>query len=189
MTDEQIFEDFKRGKLDTLYHTMYRALLVYASRCLGDEASFMAEDCVQDGIYRTYELRDTLRSPLIFKSYLYTSVHNRAVSILRKQRSQENYLSACEGKEEDNDFQLNLIEQETLNLLFEAIDNLPPKLHRLFDLSFEQGLKNAEVAAILQVSDSAVKKQKAALIDHLRSDMKKKTGNDLMNILLLFFLH
>lgn len=187
MTDEEIFADFKRGKLEALYHTLYRPLLVYASRCLGDDASFMAEDCVQDGIYRTYELRHTLHSPLVFKSYLYASVHNRAISILRKQRSEENYLSSHE--EEEEDFQLNFIEQETLSLLFEAIDNLPPRLRRLFDLSFEQGLKNTEVAAILNVSGSAVKKQKAALIAHLRDDLKKKTGGDFMNMMLFILLH
>ncbi len=54
----------------------------------------------------------------------------------------------------------------------------------LFDLSFEQGLKNAEVAKILSVSESAVKKQKAFLIQRLRDELKKTTDKDFMRLLL-----
>lgn len=169
MTEEEILIDFKAGKIDGLYKSMYSNLILYASRQLGYELGFMAEDCVQEAIYKTYQSRDMLRSPFAFKSYLYSCIHNQTVSILRKQSAQENYLSSSQ----EEDFQNSYLEQEILNLLFDAIGNLPPKYKMLFDLSFEQGLKNAEVAKILSVSESAVKKQKAFLIQRLRDELKK----------------
>lgn len=181
MTEEEILIDFKAGKIDGLYKSMYSNLILYASRQLGYELGFMAEDCVQEAIYKTYQSRDMLRSPFAFKSYLYSCIHNQTVSILRKQSAQENYLSSSE---EEEDFQNSYIEQETLDLLFRAIDNLPLKYKMLFDLSFEQGLKNAEVAKILSVSESAVKKQKAFLIQRLRDELKKTTDKDFMRLLL-----
>lgn len=52
-------------------------------------------------------------------------------------------------------------------------------------MSFEQGLKNAEIAALLHVSESAVKKQKASMIQQLRDDLLRKTGKDYMSLFLL----
>ena len=75
-----------------------------------------------------------------------------------------------------------------LDLLFDAIRSLPERYRRLFDLSFEQGLKNAEVAALLNISESAVKKQKAALIKQLRDELVRRTGDDYLALLLLWWL-
>lgn len=50
MFDEKIFTDFQRGKIEPLYQNMYGDLLLYASRRLGGDVAFMAEDCVQDAI-------------------------------------------------------------------------------------------------------------------------------------------
>lgn len=179
MIEEEVFRELQSGKIEALYDTMYSQLILYASRRLGENASFMAEDCVQDAIYKTYQIRDTFHSAQAFKSYLYSCVHNQAVSILRKQVAQENYLATCE----EEDFQNSFLEQEVLDLLFESIASLPEKYRRLFDLSFEQGLKNAEIATLLNVSESAIKKQKAHLIQQIRNDLFRKTGRDYMNLL------
>ena len=126
-------------------------------------------------------MRDTFRSAAAFKSYLYACVHNQAVSILRRQMAQENYLA----NREDEDFQNSLIEQEVLDLLFDSIRALPEKYRHLFELSFEQGLKNAEIARLLDVSESAVKKQKSTMIKQLRDEMFRRTDKDYMKVLCL----
>ena len=184
MFDEEVFTDFRRGKIEPLYRKMYGDLLLYASRRLGEEASFMAEDCVQDAIYKVYQLRDTFLSAATFKAYLYSCIHNQAVSILRRQAAQANYLE----QQTEEAFQLSILEQDVLDLLFDAIQNLPERYRRLFELSFEQGLKNAEVAALLNVSESAVKKQKANLVKQLRSELQRRTNEDYLPLLLLLFM-
>lgn len=184
MFDEEVFTDFRRGKIEPLYRKMYGDLLLYASRRLGEEASFMAEDCVQDAIYKVYQLRDTFLSAATFKAYLYSCIHNQAVSILRRQAAQANYLE----QQTEEAFQLSILEQDVLELLFDAIQNLPERYRRLFELSFEQGLKNAEVAALLNVSESAVKKQKANLVKQLRGELQRRTNEDYLPLLLLLFM-
>ena len=62
--------------------------------------------------------------------------------------------------------------QETLDRLYLAIDQLPDQLRRIFELSFEEGLRHKEIAAILQLSPHTVKKQKAKLIQLLREHFK-----------------
>ena len=73
----------------------------------------------------------------------------------------------------------------SFDLLYDAIDELPERYRRIFELNFQQGLKNAEIATLLGVTESAVKKQKAAMIDLVRQSLKKKTGNDLLAFLIV----
>ena len=64
-----------------------------------------------------------------------------------------------------------LVLQETLDKLYAAIDSLPDDLRQLFDLSFEQGLQNVEIARMLSLSPETIKKRKARMIDLLRQQL------------------
>lgn len=180
-TDDQILTDLRRGKLDTLYNKMYPGLLAYASHLLGAEYAFLAEDCVQEAILRAYEQRGAFESVFFFKAYLYTCIRNRAVSILRRSRAQENYLA--EQNDADADLVNDFIREEVLNQLYNAIRELPAEHRRLFELSYEQGLKNAEVAALLRVSESTVTKRKAQTIELLRAALRRNGYYDVLLLL------
>lgn len=173
---EQIFSDFKEGELTSFYQKLYPGLLTYTARLLGDEYAFLAEDCVQDAVFQAYRQQQSFVSPLQWKVFLYTCLRNAAISILRKGQARQNYLTQQENDQEplSTDLSADFIEQETLSLLYEAIDSLPERYRHLFDLSFEQGLKNAEVAARLQVAEVTIKKQKARLIELLRDRLRGK---------------
>lgn len=109
---------------------------------------------------------------------------HRAISILRKSRAQENYLA--EQDDADVDLVNDFIREEVLNQLYNAISELPAEHRRLFELSYERGLKNAEVAAVLHVSESTVTKRKAQTIELLRAALRRNGCYDLL--LLLSFL-
>lgn len=179
---EQIFSDFKAGKLESFYQNAYGQFLLYASRQLGAHYSFLAEDCVQDAVYKAYSQQETFTSPAVLKSFLYSCIRNAAIDILRKGNAQENYLAQ---QDDSHDLFNSIVEQETLNLLYEAIDELPEKYRRIFELNFREGLKNAEIAEKLGITESAVKKQKAQMIELVRETLKKKTGNDLLALLII----
>ena len=127
-----------------------------------------------------YEKRNDFSSPSHFKSTLYTAIHNSAVSYLRKNSSHQKFLSSLQ--EESEDLQASFIMQETLEALYEAIDNLPPKYHTIFELSFEQGLSTPEIAKQLNLSVSGVKKQKSHMLDLLKSSLPE----DAFALLLVF---
>ncbi|MEY8685389.1 RNA polymerase sigma factor [Bacteroides sp. AN502(2024)] len=184
---EQIFRDFKAGRIDTFYQKMYPQLLLYAGRHLGKDYAFLAEDCVQDAIYQTYLHKDSLASTFAFKSFLYSCIYNATISLLRHQTAKENYLSAHAKEEEEENFLNSLIEQETLDMLWNAIEQLPSKYRELFELSFEQGLKNAEIANRLNISESAVKKRKAQFIALLRQHLSQQTNDEIKLILIVLF--
>ena len=168
---EQIFQDFKAGRIDSLYAEGFSSLKAFAARYLTDSYSMMAEDCVQDAIVHAYETRHTFTSPLQMKGFLFTCVRNACISILRKVDSRQNYLS-----EQDEDFEQEftaaMIEQETLDRLHDAIRQLPEKYRQLFDLSYEQGLRHAEVARLLGITIDGVQKRRAKMISLLRNSFR-----------------
>lgn len=163
---KQIFDDFQRGEIGGLYSLSYPSLITYAARVLTDECAFMAEDCVQDAIVECFARRESFESHFQFKAYLFACIHNRAVSMLRKSRSRKAYLQ--ERQADSQAIEASMIEQDVLDLLFEAIEELPEKYREVFDLSFGQGLANAEVARLLSLSVDGVKKRKAKMIALLR---------------------
>jgi len=181
----EIFEDFKGGDIASFYETMYPELLVYVARILGDDYSFLAEDCVQDAVLKTWRRRDEFHSPLQWKVFLYTCIRNGAVDVLRKAHAHSNYIDARSGEGGgERNLMLDIIEQETLTLLYETIRQLPEELRQIFDMSFEQGLRNAEVARRLSLSEIAVKKRKARLINILRHRLRGKIDEPLLLLLL-----
>ena len=97
-----------------------------------------------------------------------------------KLTSDSNY----EKKLESDDLAATLVMQDALEMLYNAVKNLPDELQHLFRLHIEDGLRLREVAEQLNLSASGVKKQKARMIRLL---LKEMGGRDAM--LLLLVLH
>ncbi|MGI6232611.1 MAG: RNA polymerase sigma factor [Prevotella sp.] len=165
----EMLRDFRVGQIDGFFVEVYPSLLSFVLGILGDEQSMLGEDCVQEAIFKSYAIRSSFNTPQQLKSYLYHVAHNNAINLLRKQQSQRNYLSQSFDVSED--LSNAIIRQETLDMLSEAIESLPESLSQIFHLSFEEGLKNAEVATRLGISESLVKKRKAKMIAELRNRM------------------
>lgn len=164
-----ILRDFKQGNLDGFYDSVYPSLVAYAIRCLGTQHDYLAEDITQDAIFKVYLERDRFSDTSSFKSFLYTVVHNNAVSCLRKGQTHQTYMERHEDL--THDLQSTIIEHETIQLLYAAIDSLPDNLRQVFELSFEEGMTNKEIADRLNVSLGAIKKRKAKLIETIKKTM------------------
>ena len=149
---------------------LYPSLLTYAQRVLGQEHEFLAEDCIQEAIFKVYQSRRQFDNPLQLRSFLFTCIHNEIVSIYHQNERHNRYLDSRELLTDDliDEFVL----QETLDRLYQAIDALPDHLRRIFELSFEQGLRHKEIAQMLQLSPNTIKKQKAKLVSTLREHFK-----------------
>lgn len=160
-----ILADFKRNRLNSLYTHLYPLLLLYASRNLGTKYGFLAEDCVQNAVFSAWQKRHDFKSIFALRSYLYVSIRNQAVSILRKDGASNRYINTLEGNTE---FENSVIEQETLTILYEAIRSMPEKYSRILQLSYFEGKRICEIAQELNVSESTIKKNKAAAMDMLR---------------------
>jgi len=166
--DGKILEEFKKGELLGLYSSMYRPLLSFASKCLTDKLAFLAEDCTQEAIYKAYLSKEDFKTLPSLRSFLYTTVHNKAIDLIRKNTSRENYLMSRTDRHED--LSDKIIEQETMRILFELVDTLSEKDKELF-FFYSNGMTTSEIALKLNLSESAVKKRKAKMIQTLRNNI------------------
>lgn len=180
-----IYSSFVAGDLNPLYSEMFPGLLRFSVGVLGDELAYMAEDCLQDVILDAYVRRDSFNDARHWRTWLLTSLHTRAIDLQRKVNSSRNYIEhISEQHDIHKSVEASLIEQETMDTFFSAVRSLPPKYREIVELSFEQGLKNEEVGHLLGITEVAVRKRKARLIDILRA----KLGGKLSSAAIIFML-
>jgi len=132
-------------------------LLLFAMGFLKDKET--AEEIVSDVFVKIWNNRKDFLKVQNIRSYLFISVKNGCLSHLRKTKN-NNIISIddfndfhflpVEGPEDD------LIEQETVNLIYQAIEKLPPKCKLAFTLAKINGLKYKEIAEIMNVSEKTV---------------------------------
>lgn len=163
-----IYLSLKKGDLRLLYDNMYRGLMVYAVRLLGDELAFMAEDCVQEAVMSTYENRDRLESVEHWRNFIMTCVRNNAALVLRKRNYHSKYLEMSEHEDPHQELALDVMRQEILDTLYSAVENLPDTYRDIFRMSFEDGMKIKDIAEQLNVAEITVKKRKSRLLEILR---------------------
>ena len=175
---------FVKGDIKPFYSDMYADIILYAIRILGEEYSFMAEDCVQDAVLTTYTRRGELDTPGAWKAFLMACVRYNAIAVLRKSSYHKRFLENIDPDATQSDSSYAIIEHEIHLMLYSVIDSLPEKYREIFDLSFEQGLKNAEVANLLKIAEITVKKRKATLIELIRARLGNHFNENLIAVIL-----
>ena len=188
LSADAIFHNFITGKMTPFYDRYYPGLLMYARRVLLDsELEWMAEDCVQEAVMDAFQKRHIFNDPAQWHAHMLACIPNKAISARRRLSARRNYeenMSAgSDSRNPEPDITHALIEHETLDALYAAIKSLPPNYRELLSMSFEEGLKNAEIAARLGVSEITVKKRKARMLEMLRSRLGGEI--DLLTITIL----
>ena len=188
LSADAIFHNFITGKMTPFYDRYYPGLLMYARRVLLDsELEWMAEDCVQEAVMDAFQKRHIFNDPAQWHAHMLACIRNKAISARRRlsalRNYEENMSAGSDSRNPEPDITHALIEHETLDALYAAIKSLPPNYRELLSMSFEEGLKNAEIAARLGVSEITVKKRKARMLEMLRSRLGGEI--DLLTITIL----
>jgi RNA polymerase sigma factor (sigma-70 family) len=144
------------------------------ARCNGDEQE--AEDCLQD---LWLKLEGTSTGPIANpKAYLFRIANNllidRKRSQVRAMRRDRDWLGVADSEPElrVDHAQLAdeaLAEQQEVEILRRAIDQLPPGARRALQLYRFEERGQAEIAAIMGISLSGVEKHLALAMKHLRN--------------------
>lgn len=118
-----------------------------------------AEEIVSDVYVKIWEKRKELINIKNIKSYLFISVKNGCLSYLRKS-STLHFISIDEFKDFHfqpvDSFENDIINKESLNQIYSAIEKLPPKCKMAFTLAKIHGLKYKEIADIMGVTEKTV---------------------------------
>lgn len=161
-----------------LFREFYQSLVMFAMRYIGVQSE--AEDIVQDLFVAVYEKQEKFLSYNSFRMFLYNSVRNTCLNLIKHRKVEEKYIHYSLAHMEDGEgYDWELLEEELWRRLFKTIDELPPRCREVFLLSLD-GKKNEEIAKELHITLLTVKTQKKKAVHYLR----EKLGS----FCLLFFL-
>lgn len=154
-----------------LYQQYYAALVVFAMKYLKDRES--AEDTVQEIFILLWERGGEFNSLEKLIHFLYLSVRNRCINVLKHRSIQQKYDQYCQTiSQEEKNIEEEIIQQEILRILWQLIEELPPRCQEVFLLHMD-GRKNEEIASALEIAIDTVKNQKKKAIEILRKRMGK----------------
>jgi RNA polymerase sigma-70 factor (ECF subfamily) len=128
----------------------------------------IAQDITQEVIIRFWEKQHLYKEVDSIEHLLFTSIKNKALNYLRNVKREENRYRNLSSPESEDPVVLNmLIEEETNQILVEAINRLPKQSAQIMRLLLS-GYENKEIALILGVSINTIKTLKYGAIRKLR---------------------
>lgn len=128
----------------------------------------VAEDVVQEVFIKLWINKEKLAEVENLDAYLNTITRNHILNNLRKVAYEQTFLEDLvrEHSVSVNNVSDPVLYNELQDLVHKAIQRLSPRQKKVFQLSRTEGLKHAEIAAQLNISQSTVKDH---IVEALRS--------------------
>lgn len=149
--------------MSVLYDEYYAALVSYGLQILHLKEE--AEDVVQSVYAKLWESQPSFESTGELRSYLYSSVRNGCINVIRRQKARSGYSAATldlrdSDKEAcDETLKDKFDIEEMYRLLFQEIDKMPPRRREIF-LQVAKGRSSREIAELMSISPETVKQQR-----------------------------
>lgn len=171
----------------TYFRDLYPQLARYAARLLGDSD---VDDVLQGSFLELWNRRTDILEPAHVKSFVYRSVYTHALNVIKHRQVVRKYSDAViemenrrlDSLDPNNSEVLQKLRndelQQRINL---AINELPPKSRQVFVMSYLHGLKNKEIAEVMNVS---VRTVDAHIYNALRQLRSKLDKNSILSLLM-----
>jgi RNA polymerase sigma-70 factor (ECF subfamily) len=178
-----------KNAFDKLFLEYYSYLCNYAFKFVKEVDT--AEEIVQDVFYKIWENRSQLLITTSIKSYLFRSVHNQCLNLIKHISVKENY-------KQHNQDQINYQEntsnnpaetRELADLIDISVKALPTERQKIFKMSREEGLKYREVAEKLNISIKTVEAQMGKALKFLRTELADYLPTLLLIKILIEFIN
>jgi len=167
----QSFYQGNENGFDYIFKEYYPPLTYFAQSLLKNKES--AEDVVEDCFIKLWERRDLLKTGIAIKAYLYSTVRNASIDILRREKRKTICLDRAKEtiEREEKPIIHHIIEAESMNQIFTAIECLPSKCREVFKLFYLEGKSLKEIAEELSIATTTVISQKKRALQILRNNL------------------
>ena len=169
---EEAFQALIERHIDRGYAVAYRIL----------QNASDAEDVLQDAFLQVWSRRESWKpGKAKFSTWLFRVVTNRCIDQLRRKKTSS--IDVLPELSDDNSNQSHILEmQQAIELLEDAMAELPEQQRIAIVFSYHENLSNGEIAEILETSVSAVE----SLLKRGRQKLRKILKNHSGDILSLF---
>ena len=175
LTDEQLMARAKAGNdaaFEELYHRYARRLKGFFFLQLGGDEE-LAADATHDVFLRAYEARNRYQEGKSVSTWLFTIAYNICRNHYRS-NAYETQLSATLDAEPISDEQIEVqLDAAALDdALAQVLSELPPPLHQLFSLHYQEELTIPQVAEIVGIPEGTVKSRLHKTMNIIRKKLK-----------------
>ena len=176
LTDEQLMARAKAGNnaaFKELYHRFARRLKGFFFLQLGRDEE-LAADATHDVFLRAYEARNRYQEGKSVSTWLFTIAYNICRNHYRS-NAYETQLSATLDAEPISDEQIEIqLDAAALDdALAQVLSELPPPLHQLFSLHYQEELTIPQVAEIVGIPEGTVKSRLHKTMNIIRKKLKR----------------
>ena len=160
-----------------IFKAYFPRLMAYARKFITDKTA--AEDIVQEAFLKVWVKRKEIAEDT-FQSYLFTLVRNACLNHIKHRQIVESHQAeiADTSKEERlyyADFFSDPFHQTIFNEIQDGIEKvireLPEQTRKVFHLSRFKGMKNSEIAEMLNVSVRTVEKHNTRALEKLKTHL------------------
>lgn len=160
-----------RESFNAIFRRFYAPLVRFCIRFVGD--ADIAAEIVQDLFVKLWTNRAKLSFNTSFEAYLLTSVRNSAITFINKERSHAEANLRVYKDETDNNDPSETLQSNNLEESYrKVLEAMPEKRRAVFLASRFDGLKYAEIAEKMGISQKTVEAQMSAAIKQLREGLK-----------------
>ena len=176
LTDEQLMARAKVGNdaaFEELYHRFARRLKGFFFLQLGGDEE-LAADATHDVFLRAYEARNRYQEGKSVSTWLFTIAYNICRNHYRS-NAYETQLSATLDAEPISEEQIEIqLDAAVLDdALAQVLSELPPPLHQLFSLHYQEELTIPHVAEIVGIPEGTVKSRIHKTMNIIRKKLKR----------------
>jgi len=185
--DKDLHAQFSTGDpaaFRALVDAYFPVLCRYAQKILQDES--LAKDVVQETFIKLWKYEGSFSTPAGLRGFLYVAARNGCLNLIRgREREEDRHLKVAAENPDSVDPVLNeILQAESIALIYQVVREMPKKMQQVFFLSFEEGLTIAEIAREMNTSQKTVRNQKYKALVSLR----KKFRNSEKPLLLILSL-
>ncbi|MGN7787891.1 RNA polymerase sigma factor [Niabella sp. 22666] len=151
----------------------------------------VAEELVMDVFLKLWLSRDMISTIDNFDGFLFKIAYNKSIDFFRAASKDKTVADIIWERMEipaQSYADAPLLMQEYENKLREAIDLLPPKRRKVFDMSREEGLSHSEIAETLGISKNTVANTIVEAKQFIKSYLEKHYGLAGLVVLLAYLL-
>lgn len=164
---ERSFREF----FNIFYPELFETSVYYVKNNL------IAEEIVSELFVKLWLKRESLPAIKNIRAYLFVSTKRLSLNYLRQKQLPQLYLNdidteLCVNLRNPED---QMLSEEELLKIKNAIENLPEKCRLVFLLVKEKGLKYKEVASALDISEKMVEKHISTALKKLRKELTDKS--------------
>ncbi len=142
-----------------IFEEYYSSLVSFACNYLNNNQA-NSEDIVQNTFYKLIRKNREFSDLCSLVSYLFISVKNSCLNHNKHLKVKDLHIAESMAIQNTEEFFLSkVLEEEVSHLLNRAIEELPERCRKIFELTLN-GLKNPEIASQMQISVTTVKSQK-----------------------------